>query len=46
MHTNMAALPVYCISIFVQSLKSHEVKKPDKFFKKGMCIVWHASSLL
>jgi len=39
MHANMAGLPVYCISIFIQSLKSHEVKKLDKFFKKE-CVLF------
>ena len=39
MHTNMVGLPVYCISIFIQSSKSHGVKKPDRFFKKE-CVLF------
>jgi hypothetical protein len=39
MHSNMAGLPVYCLSKFIQSFKSYEFKKPDKFFKKE-CVLF------
>ena len=39
MHTKMAGLPVCCISVVIQSLKSHEVKKPDTFLKKE-CVLF------